>query len=158
MNKIKLLLGACFFSTFLWGQTATYYTDVPVSVMSAFEKMFPGAKAGNWEKNEYALYIAEFNWKGARTLATFNANGLLQRKEQEVSMKKIPQPILGHAKKLYPDHRIARCMLVTTPDDKEMYEVQVVKGDDKRKLLFNTYNEFMGENMIVGKEEVDAKH
>jgi hypothetical protein len=151
--KKSLMFIALSVSTCLSGQKLPV-DSVPESVRPAFKKLYSDARVRPWESERYGLYEAEFMWKNSRTSVTFNANGLLMRTEEEVRVKDIPPAIIRHAKKLYPDHKVRECANITTPDRKHRYEVEIVKGKDRKSLIFSENNEYLREE--VDEDDDDA--
>ena len=125
----------------------TQYDGVPASVISAFEKTFPGSKPKSWEQEKYGLYEAEFVMEGKPASATFNANGLLMRTEKRMPVAEMPPDIIEHARKLYPEYKISECAVITTPDEKLMYEVEIALRKERKSLIFSENNEYMREEM-----------
>lgn len=128
--------------------------QMPASVHSSFGKIFPGAKINSWEQEEYGLYEIEFDWKGRPASATFNANGLLQRTEEEVPRAEMPGGVIAHAKKMFPDLRIAECQIITTPDEKKLYEVEMTGDTIRKSLIFDENNTFL--RVEVDEDDDDA--
>jgi hypothetical protein len=94
-------------------------------------------------------------WKNSHTSATFNANGLLMRTEEEVRVKDIPPAIIEHSKKLYPDYKVRECANITTPDKKHMYEIEIVNGKDRKSLIFTEKNEYLREEIDEDDDDAD---
>ena len=131
--------------------------SVPASVLSAFDKMYKGAQIRSWEKEQFGLYEAEFVHKARRSSATFNANGLLMRTEEEVKRKDIPAAIITHSGKLYPDYKVEECAKITTPDKKLMYEVEIANGKDRKSLIFSENNEYLREEIDEDDDDASGK-
>jgi hypothetical protein len=117
--------------------------QMPESVKSSFSKNFPGATIGSWEQEEYGLYEIEFRWEGRDASATFNANGLLQRTEEVVPESEMPAEVTAHAQKMFPSLGITECQLISTPDKKKLYEVEMTGGQDRKSLIFDENNNFL---------------
>lgn len=131
--------------------------ELPASVLSAYGSMFGDTKVKAWEREQYGLYEAEFTWEGLPTSATFNANGLLQRTEQVLPSDKLPDAIVRHAKKLYPNHKIAECARIKTPDKRLMYEVELRKGKERRSLIFDENNNYLREEVDEDDDQENRK-
>ena len=141
MKKFILFLVAAFF---LNAQDKNLSeSEVPASVRSGFDKMFPGVSPVRWERENYGLYEAELNWRGHPASATFNADGLWMRTEKEVKQSEIPAGVIAHARKLYPDFSVAECQIISTPDVRTLYEVEMFRGIERQSLIFDSNNTFL---------------
>lgn len=118
-------------------------SEVPSSVRSGFDKMFPGVSPVSWERENYGLYEAELDWKGHPASATFNANGLWMRTEKEVKESEMPPEVMAHARKMYPDFSVAECQIISTPDVRTLYEVEMFRGTERQSLIFDSNNAFL---------------
>jgi hypothetical protein len=122
--------------------------EVPSSVRKAFEKLYPGAAVTNWNRGKMDFYEAQFTRKGQRAVATFEGNGLLQRTEEGIAPDQVPDKIRKHAQSLYPDFHITGYARVTTPDEKELYEIELDNGKTTRSLIYDRNNDYLREEFF----------
>src|SRR5262249_51084489 len=69
---------------------------LPKAVKAAFAKHFPGAtadKASSEKENGKTVYEIAFTFRGAKTDATFAADGTLVDVEKEVAAKDLPRRV-----------------------------------------------------------------
>ena len=115
-------------------------SQVPESVKASFQKMFPDARVKTWEQEKFGLYEAETKINGHPASVTFNANGLHQRTEEEVKQSELPGEVIVHAKEMFPGYSIAECQLISTPDQRKLFEVEMKKDGDRKSLIFDENN------------------
>jgi hypothetical protein len=121
-------------------------SDVPASVISAFNTLFTKSKNVHWTKENFGHYEAHFKSKGKGMRAVFDANGLLQRTFEPVRLGDVPVKIREEANKLMGDYRLDKSWLVTTPDKKKMFFLLMKKGKETRNLTYESNFEYLGEN------------
>lgn len=129
-------------------------SEVPESVRSSFQKMFPEAKVKTWEREKYGLYEAETQLNGHPASVTFNANGLHQRTEEELKQSEMPGDVIVHAKKMFPDYGISECQVISTPDRRKLFEVEMSREEDRKSLIFDENNTFL--RVEVDEDDDDA--
>jgi len=140
----RLILGALLISGALSAQQLKI-EEVPSSARKAFEKLYPRTTVNSWTKIKHDFYEAQFTRKGQPTVATFEGNGLLQRIEESISPAEVPDKIRKHALTLYPDYTITGYSRVSTPDEKEFYEIELQNGKTTRSLIYDRNNDNLRE-------------
>jgi len=108
--------------------------------------MYGEPKSVTWKKERAGYYEAAFVSGKKQMKAVYNANGLLQRTFEPLSLKKMPGKVIEEARKLLPDHTPSEGRLVKSPDGKIFYDLTMKKGDELRYLTYDKNYNYMGEN------------
>ena len=98
--------------------------EVPVIVLQAFQKDYPGTKAEKWEK-EGENYEVEFNLNKSETSVVYTAAGAFIEKEVEIKPSELPKFVLEYFDKNLPGKKIKEASINTSTDGSLTYEAEV---------------------------------
>lgn len=137
MKKLTLLVFAVISLSAGYAQKVQE-KDVPSAVVSAFQKLYPGVKAGEWEK-EGVNYEVEFNVKEIGHTLLIDPAGTILETEMEISISLLPESAREYVSKNYAGQSIIEAAKITDAKGQVTYEAEV-KGKD---LLFDSKGDFI---------------
>ncbi len=109
---------------------------LPKAVKAAFAKHFPGAtadKASSEKENGKTVYEIAFTFKGARTDATFEADGTLVDVEKELAAKDLPRRVAAALEAKYPKATYKKAEEISKGNGEPIaYEVLLVTAGGKK--------------------------
>lgn len=112
--------------------------QVPQAVISAFEKANPNAKDVKFEKETVEgkeAYEVEYEENDKEYDFMYSADGTLLRKDEQVDVGSLPEPVAQAVKKDYPRAEIEEVEKMMNPDGSVAgYEVEIEVGDKKTEL------------------------
>lgn len=116
--------------------------QVPQAVISAFEKANPNAKDVKFEKETVEgkeAYEVEYEENDKEYDFMYSADGTLLRKDEQVDVSSLPEPVAQAVKKDYPRAEIEEVEKMMNPDDSVAgYEVEIEVNDKKTELELDT--------------------
>jgi hypothetical protein len=112
---------------------------VPKEVESSFAKHYPGTKA-KWELED-GKYEAMFKINGKEASAVFDAKGVMEESEVEISSSELPASTAEYMKTHYKGVTVKEVAKITKSSGEINYEV-AVKGKD---LIFDAGGKFLKE-------------
>lgn len=134
-KAIQLMVG------FFLGTGIIFAQDIPESqvpsvIVNKFKAEFPKAKDVEWElKGEEYNVEFEIGWFSDYE-AWFSTSGQLLRYKQEISRRDLPIAIKDAIKNQYSGYHIDDVEKIVE-NGKEIYKVEIEKGNDDRNLLFS---------------------
>jgi len=116
--------------------------QVPQAVISAFEKANPNAKDVKFEKETVEgkeAYEVEYEENDKEYDFMYSADGTLLRKDEQVDVSSLPEPVAQAVKKDYPKAEIEEVEKMMNPDGSVAgYEVEIEVDDKKTELEMDT--------------------
>lgn len=116
--------------------------QVPQAVISAFEKANPNAKDVKFEKETVEgkeAYEVEYEENDKEYDFMYSADGTLLRKDEQVDVSSLPEPVAQAVKKDYPRAEIEEVEKMMNPDGSVAgYEVEIEVNDKKTELELDT--------------------
>ncbi len=126
-------------------------SDVPVSVQSAFSKLFPTATEVKWSKESANEFEAEFKMNKTEKSANFDQTGRWLGTETEIKSAGLPQPVLATISKDFAGYKIEESEKAETPDKGTFYEMELEKGESKIEVQISA------DGKVLKKEEKKEK-
>lgn len=112
--------------------------QVPKAVLEAFEKAQPGAKGVEYEREEFegkAAYEAEYKVDGKEYEFLYAADGTLLRKDEEIDVQTLPEPVGQAIAKAHPGAKVKEAEKVMSPDGAITgYEVEIKSAGKELEL------------------------
>lgn len=139
MKNLFLAIALIGVSTFAYSQEKEEKNEgveVPSVVEKAFQKAYPNVKA-EWE-NEDGKYEAGFKYKGEEMSVLYNAQGVLEEKETEIKLSKLPAMASSYISKKQLG-KIKEASKITKTNGTVMYEAEIATGD----VLFDAKGNFV---------------
>lgn len=131
----------------MFGQTNAGEKDlrkdqVPKPVVEAFEKAYPNAKKVEFEEETFegkTVYEVEYKENRKEYDLLYDADGTLLRKEEEIDVQTLPEPIRQAVTKAYPKAKIKEAEKLMKPDGTVTgYEVEIKEGRKEFELELDT--------------------
>lgn len=120
------------------GEKKLSKSQVPKTVINAFEKAYPNAKGLEFEEETFegkAVYEVEYKENGMEYEFLYSADGALLQKEEEIDGKSLPEPVAQAIKKAYPKVEIKEVEKLMKPDGTVIgYEVDINAAGKKIEL------------------------
>ncbi|MDD4637345.1 MAG: PepSY-like domain-containing protein [Bacteroidales bacterium] len=111
-------------------------TEVPAVVKTAFEKQYPGLKA-EWSEED-GCFEAEFKQNKKEMSAVYDAQGVLQETEEEITVNELPKAVTDYVN-ANKSGKIKEAAIITKPDGTVNYEAEI-KGKD---FMFDATGNFI---------------
>jgi len=115
-------------------------SDAPAAAKAAFAKAFPSATNIKWDKEDGA-FEADFELKGKKMAATFDAKGVFQESEIAIQVSELPASVTAYMKGHYKGIAVKEAAKITKPNGAINYEA-AIKGKD---VLFDANGKFIKE-------------
>jgi uncharacterized membrane protein YkoI len=116
--------------------------QVPKAVLEVFEKAYPSAKSVEFEKESFegkVAYEIEYEENGREYELLYDADGTLLRKEEEIEVQALPEPVRQAITKAHPEAKIEEAEKLMKPDGTVTgYEVEIKEGRKKFELELDT--------------------
>lgn len=152
MKSIFFILAALFIVNYASAQIIKE-SEVPKSVVSAFQAKFKDAKVKKWEKED-GKYEAEFVLNKVENSAVFSADGKLLESEVEIKTSELPKAVTDYVANNYAGYKLDEAAKITSADGKITFEAEVKKGKESIDLLFDDKGTFIKKKVETpGKEE-----
>ncbi len=120
-------------------------TDVPASVVKAFEAKYAGASELVWEEQN-GMWEVDFVLAKQAYEASFGANGTWMKTQQEISPEDVPASITAALETEMPGFEIEDAEIVETPAGK-FYEVDVLVGGKNVDIVMDLDGKVIKKNM-----------
>lgn len=129
------------FMMFLFATTVSVAQDlkpseVPEAVKTAFTKDNAKATDIEWER-DFDNYKVEFDMGRMEHEIWYTPTGTIIKKEQDITEAELPQAIRDAIKSKYAGYRVDDVEM-TWQDNAVTYEVELEKGKDEWKLVFDS--------------------
>lgn len=121
-------------------------SDMPKSVLDAFNKMYPNATAIGYDienENGGKFYEVESKDGDIRRDLLFNADGSISEIEEQISISSLPDNVTAGVYAKYPKGTITKAEKVTKGSE-TLYEVVVKNGKKKLEVRLNTSGVIVG--------------
>lgn len=139
MKKLVATIVVALFATFAFAQKMQE-AQIPASVKSSFQKMYPTAKSVKWDKEE-VNYEASFDFNKTDNSVLMDAQGNVIETEVEIEVNQLPMGVLDYVKTHYAGRKAKEGAKITDAQGMITYEVEL-KGMD---LLFDSNSMFIKE-------------
>ena len=111
--------------------------ELPATVKSSFEKIYPGATIAEWKLKKNGAYAIEFTHDGLKREAEFTADGKWLFTEREIKTTEIPEPVSKHLKASeWASWEIDKASELSSPEKEKYYEIKVEQRDNKIYLYY----------------------
>ncbi|MDP1802521.1 MAG: PepSY-like domain-containing protein [Bacteroidota bacterium] len=117
----------------------TKESEVPKTVIDAFNTNFSGVKAKSWEKEKDGTYEVDFDLNKTEASATFNADGTLIETETEIAIGELPKAVSDYLEKNHSGKKIKEVEKIVDAEGNVKYEVEI----DNKDLLFDQQGNFI---------------
>jgi hypothetical protein len=107
---------------------------VPAAAKDAFKAKFPQATDASWEIEMKDVYEVNFHNGKLKQAAQFAKDGKWQVTEVEVETTQVPKAVMDAFTKAYPGYKVKEVERLETPTQKEVYELEIIKGADKAEV------------------------
>jgi len=114
-------------------------SQIPVIVKHAFEKKYPGIKAG-WDRED-SNYEANFTHNGRAMSTVIDKSGTIVETEIQISVSELPVVVRDYMKKNYPGLKIEDAARIVRSNGEVNYEAEV-HGKD---VVFDVNGKFIKE-------------
>jgi hypothetical protein len=114
--------------------------EVPETVLKAFERAYPFAKATAYERDDkggVAYYEIECRIGSLKLELVYSGDGDLYEIEQVVAMKTVPKAVAKSAKQAHPKAKIKSAEKLTR-GDQTLYEFHMVEGKKKFEVVLDS--------------------
>lgn len=119
--------------------------EVPAVVKAGFKTKFPGIKDGLWVLNK-GQYEVEFMEDSRMHEGVFNAAGEWIETEMEISKSEVPELVMNAFKaSAYKDLKIKETEMLSTPEYKTVFELELKKGKEMINVLYLPDGKFVKE-------------
>ena len=135
MKKIILAL-IVFISAYTFAQKS----NPPAAAKAAFAKAYPGATKVKWDKEDGG-FEADFELKGKKMAATYDAKGVYQESEVAIQVSELPASVTAYMKEHYKGITVKEAARITKANGAVNYEA-AIKGKD---VLFDANGKFIKE-------------
>ena len=135
---MKKLLFVC--SVFISLAVAGQKNDAPVEAKNSFAKSYPNASNVKWGK-ENGDFEVDFQWKGKKMSAVYDAKGILKESEVSIPVSELPAAAMDYLAKNYKGIVVKGAARITKADGTVTLEAEL-KGKD---ILFDTNGKFIKE-------------
>jgi len=125
---------------------------VPASVRDAFKTKFPTASSATWEIEKKDVYEVNFAIGKQKQAAQFDKAGKWEKTEVEIETSQLPKAVAESFAKAYPGYKIKESEKVETATNKELYELEAAKGNDKIEVQLLPTGEIMKRETISSKD------
>ena len=139
MKKLAVTVVIMLFTTISFAQKMKQ-KNIPASVLTAFQKIYPTAKEINWDK-EGDKYEASFDLNKIEHSVLMDAQGNLIESEVEIDLNQLPKGVLTYVKTNYPGRPAKEGAKIIDAKGNVTYEVEI-KGMD---LIFDSNGTFIKE-------------
>lgn len=107
---------------------------VPAAPKTAFKAKFPTATNAKWELEKKDVYEVNFVDNKQKQSAQFDNLGKWKKTEVEIEASELPIVVADAFAKAYPGYKITEAERTTTPNYKELYELEIAKGTQKAEI------------------------
>lgn len=107
---------------------------VPAAAIAAFKAKFPQAKGAKWEIEKKDVYEVNFQNGKLKQAAQFDKAGKWAVTEVEIENSQLPKAVTESFAKAYPGYKIKEAEKLETPSQKELYELEIIKGTEKAEI------------------------
>ncbi|WP_157418075.1 PepSY-like domain-containing protein [Aequorivita capsosiphonis] len=135
MKTVKTLMLLLFVTTIAVAQDLNP-SELPETVKNAFLKDYSKATDVEWER-DMENYKVEFDMERMEQEIWYTASGEVIKKEQDITEADLPQGIRDAIKSKYPDYRVDDVEM-TWQDGKTTYEVELEKGKEEWKIVYDS--------------------
>jgi archaellum component FlaF (FlaF/FlaG flagellin family) len=132
MKTITIIIAILLFSFMVYAQT----TEVPNSVMDAFNKLYPQVSEVKWDK-EGNNFEASFKEGGTEVSVVLTTEGKLLETETGVDLKDLPKTIASYVQQKYAGFKITETTKIVNSKNNLNYEIEITKDQKKKDLLFD---------------------
>ncbi|HSN59550.1 MAG TPA: PepSY-like domain-containing protein [Ferruginibacter sp.] len=139
MKKSVVTMIVMLFATLSFAQKMQE-KNIPASVKSTFQKMYPGTTKVKWDK-EGDNYEASFDINKTDNSVLMDAQGNIIETEVEIKLNQLPAGILAYVKTHYAGKKAKEGAKITDAKSIVTYEVEI-KGVD---LIFDSNGKFVKE-------------
>ena len=110
---------------------------VPAAAVNAFKAKFPDASNVKWEIEKKDVYEVNFTAGKVKKAAQFDKSGVWQKTETEIEVSQLPKTVSEAFAKSYPGYKIKEVEQVSSSTYTEAYELEIVKGAEKKEVLLS---------------------
>jgi hypothetical protein len=123
MKKIILLTGIAFLTLSVSAQKLKN-SEVPATIKTSFEKLYPSTKVENWEK-EGNNYEAEFTKESTEMSVLLGPNGQLIETETEIKPADLPPSVSAAIKKNFAGKTVKEASKIVDTKGGVTYEAEI---------------------------------
>lgn len=118
--------------------------DIPVAVLTSFQKKYPDEKSPDWGVDKNGWYEAHFKKDDEKYRADFRPTGEWIETENDIKEKNLPDPIKKIIKEQFQDYKVVEVERVTHYQKGLFYDVEFKKDGKKMDVEFNEQGEAIG--------------
>ena len=133
MKKIIVAALACALSFPLVAQKVSS-EEVPSIILNSFKTRFPEVSGAKWEKEGTSGFEASFKMTKESYSAGFDLEGRWLETEKLISMKSLPEAVLGTLQNEFKGFQAKEVESVETPDRGNFFEMKISKGKEIYEL------------------------
>lgn len=108
--------------------------EVPSIVLNAFKTRFPQVSGAKWEKEGTSGFEASFKMNKESYSANFGMEGKWLETEKPMSMKSLPEAVLGTLQNEFKGFQVKEVESVETPDQGNFFEMEIAKSKETYEL------------------------
>jgi hypothetical protein len=149
MKTKLILIVLSIFSLSLFAQNV----DVLKKVQEHFTKLYPKTTEVKWSKESKDEFEAEFKENGKTISIVMNSEGELKETETKIDIKDLPNTVEPFVMENYKDYKITEAAKIIDSKGVLTYEAEIIKGKEKKDLLFDKDGKSMVKKMEKSESE-----
>ena len=134
MRTLKTIILLVFATATMWAQDLKPI-EVPEVVKITFTKEFPNAADVEWERDR-VYYKVEFEVDWMDHEVWYTEEGVLHRKEQEITQEDLPEAVLQEIDINYSEYFVDDVKMLWY-DNTTTYKVELENGEDSWKVILD---------------------
>jgi hypothetical protein len=139
MKKLILMLAIAGFITASYAQNLMP-GEVPPAVSKSFTKTHANAESVEWSKIG-EKYQASYMADAKQVSVLYDASGKLKETEKEITLSKLPTPVLKYVNDNYPGEVVKKPSMITSSNGKTSYCLIIKQMD----LAFDSNGKFISQ-------------
>lgn len=137
MKKIILMLAIAGLITASYAQNLVS-SEVPAAISKSFVKTHANIDSVAWSKSG-ENYLASYMVDHKHMTALYDVSGKLKQTEKQISLSKLPTPILKYVNDNYPGEMVKKALIITSSKGKTSYAINIKQMD----LAFDSNGKLM---------------